>query len=362
MRSVACLGVAAIVGVGCQTEPFGCESDDQCQVDSAAGVCETNGYCSFADPECPSGRRYSDLAGGGLAGLCVNAPMGSTGGEGSTGVGSTSAGSTSINPMTGLTTELTSAGSSSSGTDESGSSGSSSSTTSDESSESTGGPVGIDDGLVVYVDFDSPPQDDGGLPTPAGTLSASCNNVDGECPDLVPGVVGSAGRFDGVDDAVFVADAPALALADALTLSLWSRRLGPFDPYALLAGKAFGDGGSNSYEMYLTDASEAGGTYVVNFSTDTPSAFGNAFTEVNDDWTHVCGVWDGSVWRLYVNGVQAATQVVETAPTYDEHPFIIGADMEFGAVTHFFDGTIDEVRLYDRALSPGEVVTLYEAG
>lgn len=353
--------MAAIVGIGCQTEPFGCESDDQCQVDSAAGVCEANGYCSFADPECPSGRRYSDLAGGGLAGLCVNAPMGSTGGEGSTGVGSTS-----VNPMTGLTTELTTAGSSSGGTDDaSGSTGSgtgSSSTNPDDSSGSTGGAVGIDDGLVVYVDFDASPMDDGVLDTPAGTLTASCNNANGECPDIVPGVVGNAGRFDGVDDAVFVDDGPALHLTDALTLSLWSQRLGPFDPYALLAGKAFGDGGSNSYEMYLTDASEAGGSYVVNFSTDTPSAFGNAFTQVNNDWTHLCGVWDGSVWRLYVNGEQAATQVVETAPTYDEHPFIIGADTEFGTVTHFFDGAIDEVRLYDRALSQDEVVTLYEAG
>ena len=353
--------MAAIVGIGCQTEPFGCESDDQCQVDSAAGVCETNGYCSFADPDCPSGRRYSDLAGGGLAGLCVNAPMGTTGGEGSTG-----ADSTSINPMTGLTTELTTAGSSSSGTDDppasTGEDGSSSSTTSDESSGSTGGPGGIDDGLVVYVDFETSPMDDGVLPTPAGTLSASCDNANGECPAVVAGVVGNAGRFDGVDDAIFVDDAPQLHLTEALTLSLWSQRLGSFDPYALLAGKAFGDGGANSYEMYLTDPSEAGGTYVVNFSTDSPSAFGNAFTQVNNDWTHLCGVWDGSVWRLYVNGEQAATQVVETAPTYDERPFIIGADTEFGVVTHFFDGTIDEVRLYDRALSQDEVVTLYEAG
>ena len=97
-------GGVAVTLMGCASEPFGCESDDQCQVDAAAGFCEINGYCSFIDPECPSGRRYSNLAGGGLSGLCVVAP------DETTDVGSsTGSGSTSVNPITGLTTELTSA-------------------------------------------------------------------------------------------------------------------------------------------------------------------------------------------------------------------------------------------------------------
>lgn len=61
---LSCLGMS-----GCGEDPFGCGSDEQCGGD---GQCEANGYCSFPDPTCPSGRRYGDLAGGGLANVCVN--------------------------------------------------------------------------------------------------------------------------------------------------------------------------------------------------------------------------------------------------------------------------------------------------
>ncbi len=59
---------------GCGPNAFGCSSDEQCQADGAVGTCEPNGFCSFPDPSCPSGRRYGDLAGGGNAGECATDP------------------------------------------------------------------------------------------------------------------------------------------------------------------------------------------------------------------------------------------------------------------------------------------------
>lgn len=61
---------------------FACQDDVSCHTDGAIGSCEDNGYCSFPDAECPSGRRFGDLAGGGFAGLCVELGNGSTGGGG----------------------------------------------------------------------------------------------------------------------------------------------------------------------------------------------------------------------------------------------------------------------------------------
>ncbi len=118
----------------------------------ASGTCEPNGYCSFDDPECASGRRYGELAGGGLAGLCVNDTPETTGASSSSGPGTTS-----VNPMTGLTTELTTesgstSGSSTSETTQGSTSGGESSSSSDGSG-STGGST-LDDGLVVFVDFE----------------------------------------------------------------------------------------------------------------------------------------------------------------------------------------------------------------
>lgn len=65
---VACLALAT----GCEASAvFQCQSEVQCTLDGKAGTCEPNGYCSFADPTCPSGQRYGDQAPGGLAGGCV---------------------------------------------------------------------------------------------------------------------------------------------------------------------------------------------------------------------------------------------------------------------------------------------------
>ncbi len=65
--------VASLAGCLRKTE-FKCQTSDQC---STGGVCEmTTGYCSFADAECPDGRRYGGLSGD-LAGECVGGGGGS---------------------------------------------------------------------------------------------------------------------------------------------------------------------------------------------------------------------------------------------------------------------------------------------
>lgn len=63
----------------CADARFACSEDSQCTRGDADGLCEANGYCSFPDAECTSGRRYGDLAGGGFAGVCVQDDEGTGG-------------------------------------------------------------------------------------------------------------------------------------------------------------------------------------------------------------------------------------------------------------------------------------------
>jgi hypothetical protein len=75
--------LAVLVGsllVGCGEAVFQCSSSEDCTGDEG-GFCEPNGYCSFDDPMCPSGRRYGAFAGGGLAGTCTPAGDDGTWGE-----------------------------------------------------------------------------------------------------------------------------------------------------------------------------------------------------------------------------------------------------------------------------------------
>lgn len=64
--------------VACGERVFLCSDDTQCD----GGYCELSGFCSFEDLECPSGRRYGELAAGGLAGACVS--VGDTDGDATT--------------------------------------------------------------------------------------------------------------------------------------------------------------------------------------------------------------------------------------------------------------------------------------
>lgn len=56
--------------VGCTAPQFVCERNDQCTL-AAQGVCEANARCSYPDPDCPSGQRYSEHAGP-SSGQCVD--------------------------------------------------------------------------------------------------------------------------------------------------------------------------------------------------------------------------------------------------------------------------------------------------
>ena len=55
----------------CGPRDFVCEDSQQCRLDDRQGVCEVDGYCSYADDECDSGRRYHATAPPGVAGTCV---------------------------------------------------------------------------------------------------------------------------------------------------------------------------------------------------------------------------------------------------------------------------------------------------
>ncbi len=79
--------------------------------------------------------------------------------------------------------------------------------------------------------------------------------------------------------------------------------------------------------------------------------FGTSVLPVNT-WTHLASTFDGSTVRLFVNGVQVAT-LAQTSPlSVTTATLQIGADAYTG---ENFAGLIDEVRVYNRALSAAEI-------
>ena len=86
----------------------------------------------------------------------------------------------------------------------------------------------------------------------------------------------------------------------------------------------------------------------------------NGATEVNaDEWHHVAGVYDGRVMKLYVDGKLDATKPWAGGIAKNNSDVLIGENVE--QPNRCFDGLIDDVRIYNYALSESEIKALAAA-
>ena len=169
------------------------------------------------------------------------------------------------------------------------------------------------------------------------------------------GQVNGALEFDGVDD--FISAPAVLNPAD-----------GPFSAFAWIQGGA--------PEQVIISQADGIGTGETWLGLD--AQYGNLMTRLmppplgrfkpeplvsqivitDDQWHHVGFVWDGSYRVLYADGIEVAKDATaqnSLKPTTGG--LCIGANKTLGVET-FFSGLIDDVRIYDRALTPEEIAAL----
>lgn len=89
------------------------------------------------------------------------------------------------------------------------------------------------------------------------------------------------------------------------------------------------------------------------------------YTLSNDTWYHIVAVQTvNTKWELFVNGTSAGS--FSNGSSYNSasgSPMVLGATGDnMGGVIYFFNGLIDEVGIWSRALSAGEITTLYNGG
>ena len=160
------------------------------------------------------------------------------------------------------------------------------------------------------------------------------------------GRFGSALSFDGVNDWVSVPDASSLDLTTGMTLESWVR------PSALGGWRTvvFKERpGGVVYGLFADQAGSRPSGQV--FIGSERNAVGKAALPLNA-WTHLATTYDGAVVRLYVNGALAGSTSVTGAMAASTGVLRVGGNSIWG---EWFAGLIDEVRVYNRALSAGEV-------
>jgi hypothetical protein len=79
-----------------------------------------------------------------------------------------------------------------------------------------------------------------------------------------------------------------------------------------------------------------------------------------NEWVHLVGTFDGTAQRLYVNGVLQAT-ATPSFITNAARPLRIAAGLNEGSPDFYFPGSIDEVAIYNTALSAARIAAHYDA-
>jgi hypothetical protein len=191
-----------------------------------------------------------------------------------------------------------------------------------------------------------------------GTLSAAGAGY-------APGLDGQAFRFDGDKGFLQVPDSPALKPA-SLTISAWvcldpqRPKLGGeqivfkkntwaawFEGYSLLK-LPVDDGNGNTIDRFQFVVSSHGKQVAINSQTVPRRGV----------WYHVAATYDGNQSILYINGVAEAAAKAGFALDYDTTPLFIGTTGTWAPYMNMFDGLIDEVLIYNRALPPEEIAAL----
>jgi len=173
--------------------------------------------------------------------------------------------------------------------------------------------------------------------------------------------------FDGSDDYVDVADATDLNPTSAITITAWfkadSLALGTYSwPHIV-------DKGGNGYGYFMLiwhvyENNPSAGFGVFLEGQGQCGVMGTPRLEENT-WYFAASVYDGSTVKVYV-GTSGLSPLVVTSANYSGNivppsdNLNIGRDGSYPSSTErFFDGTIDEVRIYDRALNSDEITNLY---
>ena len=186
---------------------------------------------------------------------------------------------------------------------------------------------------------------------------SSDNGLDGKIaqgkPKWVEGKFEGAMEFGGAD-MVTVADDDALDLED-FTVAAWVNIPKISGAWQIIATKENRGPVGRNYGLFGNI-----NTGVIHYSFTTASTWKSfdAKTAVTDgEWHHVAGTYDGSDFKLYLNGQVDAQTSPGTKPDTSDNLFFIGG-CDVGG--YWMSGTIDEVVLYDRSLSEKEINELIE--
>jgi len=203
---------------------------------------------------------------------------------------------------------------------------------------------GLTSGLVAAYGFN-----EGSGTTVADSSGSNNNGTTTATTWSTTGKFGAALSFNGTSSWVTVPDANSLDLTTGMTLEAW------VNPTAL----------GTAWRTVIMKEATGGLAYSLYGNSDTTRPSAHVFVASEQDtrgtaalalntWTHLAMTYNGTTLRIFVNGVEASNKAISGSARVTTGALRIGGNSVWG---EYFSGLIDEVRIYNRALSATEIQT-----
>ena len=209
----------------------------------------------------------------------------------------------------------------------------------------------LDPNLVAHWKFDE---------RHGTTATDSAGDNDGTVygAEWTTGQIGGALNFDGDGDYVDFGNPESLRITGMITISAWVK------PDVIVGDEfqnivAHGHTETPPGEVFLRITH---GQYQIGSWTRVQKQYVvyNIPSEDEGSWIHLVGLYDGSYWRLYRNGIQVSSRRSSTGAVEVNESWAIGAKAR--GTARFYNGSIDEVMIFNEALSADQIQQLYEDG
>lgn len=168
-------------------------------------------------------------------------------------------------------------------------------------------------------------------------------------PSWVDGQLNGALNFDGVNDYINITDNSVLDLSGNMTVSAWVKAANTTNKQHIVSRW----GNPYNYQLFTNGDCTGGTAFGFSMYNGATRYDACANTTVNTNWHFVTGTFDGSNVRIYVDSVLKQTTPTTGSPQYSGTVNLhIGADSTPG---NFFNGIIDDVRIYNIALNQQQI-------
>lgn len=209
-------------------------------------------------------------------------------------------------------------------------------------------------GLVAHYPFNGNAND----------ASGNGNNGTVNGATLVYDRFGNADRaygFNGVSDHIQVQNASELNPQFVSVCAWMNKQPGGGPDFPAIVTK-YGGGVIGGYGMYKDYESTLGlnfGVYI-----NAWDSYNSPYVLAENQWYFCVGVFDGQTISLYIDGVKILQSDLQGAITSSQSDLYIGCEYRVidTLLWQFFHGSLDDIRIYNRALSEAEIQALYHEG